>query len=194
MNSFALAIFSLCVIASICDASSRQQWSGDIKMQIARDDGPPAGEDCSDQTMQALNENIGDFLHNELWTLLESEDAFALGVVQSTEENGTLSLTAKFDCLDCDNEHDKTALSRILMFFIKHHLSSLEVTTDICVSQKSTLSSVSVIDKSTRPVAIVDASPLAAKFNASKLVDQRKSKSECNATSSIVPQLDFSSS
>jgi hypothetical protein len=94
MNSFLFALLSLLLVASTA-AATRKQWSGNVKMQIKRQAG--ATSQCSDQAMQTLNENISDFLHNELVTLIGREDAFSLGVVRLP----TRIRLPRFSCFSC---------------------------------------------------------------------------------------------
>jgi hypothetical protein len=164
MNSSLLALLSLWIISSIVNAETRKQWSGKIKMQIKRN--ADATSQCSDQALQTLNENVADFLHNELLTLFDSEDAFSLGDVRGTVNDDSLSLTASFDCLNCGTAPDKKSIAQLLMFFMRHTkdawLPEADATaTDGCVGQDTTISSVAVFETGsgtpTQPVASLDA-------------------------------------
>jgi hypothetical protein len=160
MNSSLLALLSLWIISSTVNAVTRKQWSGNIKMQIKRN--ADATSQCSDQALQTLNENVADFLHNELLTLFGAEDTFSLGNVRGTIDNDSLSLTASFDCLNCGTAPDKQSIAQLLMFFMKHTKDAWlpeadAAMTDGCVGQDTTISSVAVFETvsatPTQPVA-----------------------------------------
>jgi hypothetical protein len=118
MNYFLFALLSVLIVASSA-AATRKQWSGNVKMQIKRQKAGATTSQGSDQAMQALNENVSDFLHNELVTLLGTEDAFSLGGVRGAVHGDSLSLNASFHCLDCGTAPDKDSIAQILMFLMQ---------------------------------------------------------------------------
>jgi hypothetical protein len=157
MNSFLFALLSLLIVAST--AATRERWSGNIKMQIKRQ--PGATLQCSDQAMQTLNENVSDFLHNELVTLLGTEDAFSLGVVRGAAYGDILSLNAGFDCLDCATAPDKESIAQILMFFMQRRKDAWLSESDYaitkgCVDYEASVSHIMVLET----VAVAPAQPL----------------------------------
>jgi hypothetical protein len=176
MNSSLLVLLSLWAISSTVNAETRKQWSGNIKMQIKRN--ADATSQCSDQALQTLNENVADFLHNELLTLFGAEDAFSLGDVRGNVNGDSLRLAASFNCLDCGNAPDKKSIAQLLMFFMRHTKDAWlpeadAAMTDGCVGQDTTISSVAVFETvsatPTQPVASFDASgtkPLREGLNA----------------------------
>jgi hypothetical protein len=118
-------------------------------MQIKRN--ADATSQCSDQALQTLNENVADFLHNELLTLFGAEDAFSLGDVRGNVNGDSLRLAASFNCLDCGNAPDKKSIAQLLMFFMRHTKDAWlpeadAAMTDGCVGQDTTISSVAVFE------------------------------------------------
>jgi hypothetical protein len=165
MNSFFLALLSLWTIASTANAATRKQWSGNVMMQIKRH--ADADSQCSDQALQTLNENVADFLQNELLTLFKATNAFSLGAVRGTVNDDSLSLTASFDCLDCGTAPDKQSIAQLLMFFAERRrdawLPEANATvTEGCVGQDTTVSSIMLFERVSsmapaQPVASLDA-------------------------------------
>jgi hypothetical protein len=158
MNSFHFALLSLLIIAST--TATREQWSGNVKIQIERQAGAPS--QCSDQAMQTLNENVSDFLENEFVTLLGTEDAFSLGVVRGAAYGDSLSLSASFDCLDCRTAPDKDSIAHILMVFMQRRKDawlpeSDSAITEGCVDNEASVSHIMVFEA----VAVAPAQPLA---------------------------------
>jgi hypothetical protein len=158
MNSFHFALLSLLIVASTA-AATRKEWSGNVKMQIKRQAG--ATSQCSDQAMQTLNENVSDFLHNELVTLLGTQDAFSLGVVRDVTYGDSLSLNAGFDCLDCGTAPDKDSIAQILMFFMQRRKDawlpeSDSSVTEGCVDSEASVSHIMMFET----VAVAPAQPL----------------------------------
>lgn len=156
MNSLSFALFFCLAMVSTVHAGGHQ-WSGSVKIQIARQG---SSSTCSDQAMGSLNENVGEWLQNELLTLLGSEDAFRLGVVQGTENGGTLSLSVSFDCLDCSQVVSKESISKVLMVFMQHRKDVWLHEADTamkegCVGEQTTVTRVMVTDAS--PLITVDA-------------------------------------
>jgi hypothetical protein len=167
MKYFLFALLSLFIVAST--ATTRKQWSGNVKMQIKRQAG--ATSQCSDQAMQTLNENVSDFLHNELVTLLGTEDAFSLGVVRGAAHGDSLSLTTGFDCLDCGTAPDKDSIAQILMFFMQRRKDawlpeSDYAITERCVDYEASVSHIMVFETAAvapaQPLAFVDTSATAS--------------------------------
>jgi hypothetical protein len=163
MNYFLFALLSLLIIAST--AATRKQWSGSVKMQIKQQAG--ATSQCSDQAMQTLNENVSNFLHNELLTLLGTEDAFSLGAVRGDAHGDSLSLTASFDCLDCGTAPDKKSIAQMLMFFMQRRKDtwlpeSDSAITEGCVDYDASVSNIMVFETAAPPVAFVDTSATAS--------------------------------
>jgi hypothetical protein len=157
MNSLLFSLlFGLAIVSNVQAGGS--QWSGSVNMQVARHG---SSSTCSDQAMQALNENVADWLQNELVTLLGSEDAFRLGVVQGTDSEDNLSLTASFDCLDCSRVLNKHTIAKILMVFMKLRKNAWLHETDAairegCVSDHTSVSRVTVTDTVATPVISLD--------------------------------------
>jgi hypothetical protein len=154
MNSL---LFSLLFCLAIVPAAQAggSQWTGNVNMHIARHG---SSSTCSDQAMQALNENVADWLQNEIVNLLGSEDAFRLGVVQGTDNNGELSLTASFDCLDCSRVLNKQSIAKVLTVFMEHRKDVWLHETDAairegCVGDHTTVSRVMVTDSAASPVS-----------------------------------------
>jgi hypothetical protein len=173
MNSLSNALLFCLAMASSVQAGGNQ-WSGSVKMQIARN-GPTST--CSDEAMASLNENVGDWLQNEFVTLLGSEDAFRLGVVQGTDDDGKLSLSASFECLECSQVVTKQSISKVLMVFMQHRKDVWlhEAGTAMqegCVGEHTTVSRVMITDAS--PTASVD--PITGRASS------RKSRSAVLAT------------
>jgi hypothetical protein len=161
MNYFLFALLSLSIIAST--AAARKQWSGNVQMQIKRQAG--ATSQCSDQAMKTLNENVSDFLHDELVTLIGTEDAFFLGVIRGTTHGDNLSLITSFDCLDCGTVPDNKSIAQILKFFMQRRKDtwlpeSDSAVTKECVDYDASVSSVVVVETvsipTAQPVAFVD--------------------------------------
>jgi hypothetical protein len=108
--------------------------------------------------MDSLSENVGEWLQNEMLTLLGSEDAFRLGVVQGTGNDGKISLTASLDCLDCSQVVTKKSISKVLMVFMQHRkdvwlLEAGAAMQEGCVGEHTTVSRVMVTDAS--PLTLV---------------------------------------
>jgi hypothetical protein len=171
MNFFLFALLFLLLVASTA-AATRKQWSGNVKMQIKRQAG--ATSQCSDQAMQTLNENISDFLHNELVTLIGREDAFSLGVVRGVADGDSLSLNAGFDCLDCGTAPDKDSIAQILMFFMQRRKDawlpdSDSSITEGCVDSEASVSHIMVIETVSiapvQPLVFIEASTTASLFS-----------------------------
>jgi hypothetical protein len=147
MNSLSNALFFGLAMASTVQAGG-DQWSGSVKLQIARHG---SSSTCSDQAMGSLNENVGLFLQNEFVTLLGSEDAFRLGVVQGTDDDGKLSLTASFECLECSQVVTKKSISKVLKVFMQHrkdvwlHQAGAAMQ-EGCVGEHTTVSRVMITD------------------------------------------------
>jgi hypothetical protein len=161
MNSALFALLSFMLIAST--AATRKQWSGNVQVQIKRQE--DATSQCSDQAMQTLNENVSDFLQDELAALTGTEDAFSLGVVQGVTHGDNLSLIASFDCLDCAKVADNKSIAQILMFFMQRRKDawlpeSDSAMTEGCVDYNASVSSIVVVETvavaTTHPVAFVD--------------------------------------
>jgi hypothetical protein len=156
MNSLSIALLFCLAMVSTVHAGGNQ-WSGSVKMQIARH---TSSITCSDQAMDSLNDNVAEWLQNEFHTLLGSEDAFRLGVVQGADNHGQLSLTASFDCLDCSRVVTKQSISKVLMVFMQHrkdvwlHEADAAVR-EGCVGEHTTVSRVMVTDIAS-PVIVVD--------------------------------------
>jgi hypothetical protein len=147
MNFFLIALFSLLIITS--SEAARKQWSGNVQMQIKRQAG--ATSQCSDQAMQTLNENVSDFLQDELVNLIGTEDAFSLGVVRGTTHGDNLSLITSFACLDCDTVPDNRSMAQILMFFMQRRKDawlpeSDSAVTEKCVDIDAIVSSIMVVE------------------------------------------------
>jgi hypothetical protein len=145
------------------------QWSGSVKMQIARHG---SANTCSDQAIDSLNENVGDWLQNEFLTLMGSEDAFRLGVVQGTDNDGRLSLTASLDCLNCSQVVTKQSISKVLMVFMQHRKDAWLLETGAamqegCVGEHTTVAR----------VMVTDASPLTLVHDVAGRTATRKSRS-----------------
>jgi hypothetical protein len=158
MNSFLFALLSLLIVAST--AATRKQWSGNVKIQIKRQAG--ATSQCSDEAVQTLNENVSNFLHNELMTLLGAEDAFSLGRVMGAAYGDSLSLNAGFSCLDCGTAPDKDSIAHILMFFMQRRKDAWLPESDSaisegCVDYEASVSHIMVSET----VAVAPAQPLA---------------------------------
>jgi hypothetical protein len=158
MNSLSNALFFCLAMASTVQAGG-DQWSGSVKMQIARHG---SSSTCSDQAMGSLNESVGLFLQNEFVTLLGSEDAFRLGVVQGTDDDGKLSLTASFECLECSQVVTKNSISKVLKVFMQHrkdvwlHQAGAAMR-EGCVGEHTTVSRVMITDASpTTNVHLID--------------------------------------
>jgi hypothetical protein len=161
MNYFLFSLFSLLIVAST--AATRKQWSGDVQVQIKRQAG--ATSQCSDQAMQTLNENVSDFLQDELVTLIGTADAFYLGAVRSVVHGDNLSLITSFDCLDCGAVPVNKSIAQILMFFMQHRKDawlseSDSAITEGCVDYDASVSSIVVVETvaiaTAQPVAFVD--------------------------------------
>jgi hypothetical protein len=168
MNSLSIALFFCLAVASNVQAGG-EQWSGSVKMQIARH---ASSSTCSDQAMDSLSENVGEWLQNEMLTLLGSEDAFRLGVVQGTGNDGKISLTASLDCLDCSQVVTKKSISKVLMVFMQHRkdvwlLEAGAAMQEGCVGEHTTVSR----------VMVTDASPLTLVHDIAGRASTRKSRS-----------------
>jgi hypothetical protein len=162
MNFFLFAPLSLLIIASSVEA--RKEWSGNVQMQIKRQAGATA--QCSDQAMQTLNENVSDFLQDELVNLIGTEDAFSIGDIRGSTHGDNLSLITSFDCLDCGTIPDNRSMAQILMFFMQRRKDawlpeSDSAVTGECVDYDASVSSIVVVETvasipTTQPVAFVD--------------------------------------
>jgi hypothetical protein len=161
MNYFLFSLLSLMIIAST--TATRKQWSGNVQVQIKRQAG--ATSQCSDQAIQTLNENVSDFLQDELVTLTGTEDAFSLGVVRGATHGDNLSLIASFDCLDCATVPDNKSIAQILKIFMQRRKDawlpeSDSAITEGCVNYNASVSSIVVVETvavaTTQPVAFVD--------------------------------------
>lgn len=124
-------------------------------MQIARHS---SSSTCSDQAMDSLNESVGEWLQNEMLTLLGSEDAFRLGVIHGADNDGKLSLTAYLECFECSQVVTKQSISKVLMVFMQHRkdvwlLGAGAAMNEGCVGEHTTVSRVMVTDPS--PLTLV---------------------------------------
>jgi hypothetical protein len=185
MNYFRFSLLSL-LITIASTAASREQWSGNVQMQIKRQAG--ATSQCSDQAMQTLNDNVSDFLQDELSTLIGTADAFSLGVVKGTTHGDNLSLITSFDCLDCGGTvPDNKSIAHILMFFMQRRKDawlpeSDSAVTEECVDYDASVVSSIVVVQTVRGYDVCSQRKI-GKFLLSQQATWQNSNSTQNETS-----------
>jgi hypothetical protein len=124
MNAFFLAVLALFAFASSVRGenvplSSIGQWSSDVSMQMKKSSGVQVAPACSEAALSVLNNEVGEWLRDELMDLF-GEAAFTLGQVTGVEDGDAISFTASVECLDCIKVSDKRSIAYIVMFFMQH--------------------------------------------------------------------------
>jgi hypothetical protein len=152
MNTLFLALLSLFAIASSVqgeqvESSSNTQWTSDISMYFSKE-GAKQAPACSEAAIDALKDEVGEWLRDELIDLF-GEGSFTLGEVTAVEDGKTISLIASVDCLECSKVTDKKSIAYILMFFMQHMMDQWieENTTGVldgCMGDDTTVSNVFV--------------------------------------------------